>query len=103
MPKFVKMNPSDVVVGRGRLALLEREPYVEAVKAAQAGRIDLEPGEKPARVRRLFRLAAKQAGIRARSSWEDNSQRALLWKRSATKPVAAPKPAARRRGRPKRK
>lgn len=82
MAKFTKMNPGDVIIGRGRAALLERQPFIEAIRSAQAGRIELERGDQPNRVRRLLRLAARDAGVGVRSSWEDSSQKALLWKRT---------------------
>lgn len=82
MPRFTKMNPSDVVIGRGRAALVERQPYVEAIKNAQAGRIELEKTDQPNRVRRLLRLAARDLSVGVRSSWEDSTQKALLWKRT---------------------
>lgn len=82
MPKFQKLNPKDVVLGRGRSALLERQPYAEALRIAEAGSITLEKGDDPGKVKRLLKLAAKDLGIRVRSSWEDSSQRVLLWKRS---------------------
>lgn len=82
MPKFQKLNPKDVVLGRGRSALLERQPYLEALRIAQAGSITLEKGDEPAKVKRLLKLAAKDLGIRVRSSWADATQRVLLWKRS---------------------
>jgi len=81
VPKFTKLNPSDVQVGRGRSAAEARVPYVEALKAGAAGRIDLERGDKPATVKRLLEDAAKQSGTRVRSSWETKDQKALLWKK----------------------
>jgi hypothetical protein len=84
MPKFTKLAPKDVVLGRGRSAAEARKPFVEAIEAAQAGRVELERGEKPATVKRMLQEAAKQAGVQVRSSWEDSSQRALLWKRAGS-------------------
>jgi len=81
VPKFTKLNPSDVHVGRGRSAAEARIPYAEALKAGAAGRIDLERGDKPGTVKRLLQDAAKQSGVRIRSSWETKDQRALLWKK----------------------
>ena len=52
-----------------------------------AGRIELERVEKAATVKRLLTEAAHEAGIRVRSSWEDKSQKALLWKRVAGNPA----------------
>jgi len=81
MPKFTKLNPSEVQVGRGRSAAEARIPYLEALKAGAAGRVDLERGDKPATVKRLLQDAAKQSGVRIRSSWETRDQKALLWKK----------------------
>jgi hypothetical protein len=81
MPKFQKLDPSQVVLGRGRANALRRRPFVDAIRSAQAGRIELDRGEDPAATKRLLRQASREAGIKVRSSWEDASQRALLWKR----------------------
>ncbi len=81
MAKFTKLSPRDVVLGRGRAARTAREPYLAAIRGGSAGQIDLEGGERPATVKRLLQEAAKEAGIRVRSSWSDEKQRALLWKR----------------------
>lgn len=82
MPRFQKLNPKDVVLGRGRSALIERRAYTDALRHAQAGSITLDKTDSPARVKRLLKLAARDLGVRVRSSWEDASQRVLLWKRS---------------------
>jgi len=81
MAKFTKMDPSEVVVGRGRAALEARKPYAEALQASDAGKIELERGEKPATVKRLLQDAAKDSGLRIRSSWQDPRQQVLLWKK----------------------
>ena len=81
MPRFTKLSPRQVVLGRGRAALQAREPFVQAIKEGQAGSIHLQRDERPATVKRLLREASKDAGIRVRSSWEDSSQQVLLWKR----------------------
>ena len=81
MAKFTKLSPRDVVLGRGVAARAAREPYIAAIRAGNAGQIDLDRGERPATVKRLLQEAAKEAGIRVRSSWSDEKQRALLWKR----------------------
>jgi hypothetical protein len=75
------MNPGDVVVGRGRAALEARKPFIEALQTSEAGKIELERGDKPATVKRLLQDSAKDAGVRVRSSWSDNRQQVLLWKR----------------------
>ncbi len=82
MAKFTKLDRNDVVLGRGRAALVARKPYVEAIKAGQAGKIEIDRGERPATVKRLLQEASKETGVRVRSSWEDSSQRVLLWKRT---------------------
>jgi len=81
MPKFTKMNPGEVVVGRGRAAQEARRPFIEALKSSEAGRIELERGEKPATVKRLLQDSAKEVGVRIRSSWSDSKQQVLLWKK----------------------
>ncbi len=82
MAKFTKLNPKDVALGRGRAAAEARKPYIEAVRSSQAGKIEVTPGEKSATLKRYLREASKEAGIKVRSSWEDKSQRVLLWKRT---------------------
>ncbi|MCY3656442.1 MAG: hypothetical protein OXH97_05755 [Chloroflexota bacterium] len=81
MPKFTRMEPSDVLIGRARSAAAERAQYVEAVSGSDAGKIELGRGENPSRVKRLLSEAAREAGTKVRSSWEDKSQRVLLWKK----------------------
>jgi hypothetical protein len=81
MPRFQKLDPGQVVLGRGRANALKRRPYVDAIKSAQAGRIELDRDEDAAATKRLLRQASKEVGIKVRSSWEDDSHRALLWKR----------------------
>ncbi len=81
MPKFTPMRPEEVLIGRARAAAEERQAYVAALSGSEAGKLDLARGEKPARVKRLLSEAAKQSGTRIRSSWEDKSQRVLLWKK----------------------
>ena len=83
MPKFTKLNPNDVVVGRGRIAQEARRPYVDALKAADAGMLELQRGEKPASVKRVLQSAAREAGFHIRSSWADKTQQVLYWKKVA--------------------
>ena len=80
MPKFEKLDPKDVAVGRSRAAAAAREPYVQALRAGAAGRIELERGEAQAVVKRRLQEAARESGIKIRSSWE--SSRSLVWKRT---------------------
>lgn len=82
MPKFTKLNPNEVVLGRGRSALEARKPFEDALRAGDAGRIDLDRGEKASTVKRHLSEAAKGMGVKVRSSWADKSQRTLLWKKS---------------------
>ena len=80
MPKFAKLDPKDVAVGRGRAAAEARAPFIAALKAGAAGRIELERGEKPAIVKRRLQEASRETGIKIRSSWEN--PRSLVWKRT---------------------
>jgi len=80
VPKFVRLDPKDVAVGRSRAAVAARAPYVQALKAGAAGRIELEHGEKQAVVKRRLQEAARESGIKIRSSWE--TPRSLVWKRT---------------------
>ncbi len=81
MPKFTPMEPSEVLIGRARSAAEERAEYVEAVSASDAGKIELARGENPTRIKRLLSEAAREAGTKVRSSWEDKARRVLLWKK----------------------
>lgn len=82
MPKFTTLDPIDVAIGRGRNAMEARKPYIDTLKAGDAGKIDLERGDRPAVVKRLLSEASKQVGVKVRSSWSDKSQRTLLWKKT---------------------
>ena len=68
-----KLGPEDV-------AAAARAPYVQALMSGDAGRIELERGETQAVVKRRLLEAARESGIRIRSSWE--SPRSLVWKRT---------------------
>ena len=81
MPKFTVMEPAEVLIGRARATAEERVEYVEAVRASDAGKIELSRSENPARVKRLLSEAAKEAGTKVRSSWEDKTRHVLLWKK----------------------
>ncbi len=61
-------NPKDVAVGRSRAAAAIREPYIRALRAGAPGRIKLERGETQAVVKRRLRGAARESGIKIRSS-----------------------------------
>lgn len=82
MPKFSKLDPNEVHIGRGRAAFEARKKFVEAVGGSEAGRVDLERGDRPTTVKRLLQEAAKQAGVKVRSTWTDRTQRTLVWKKT---------------------
>lgn len=81
MPRFKKLDPAEVVVGRGP-AKISREPYLKAIQSAEAGSIELDESDRPGTVKRLLREAAKDLGLKVRSSWADDTQRVLVWKKS---------------------
>lgn len=81
MPRFKKLDPSEVVVGRGP-AKISREPYLLAIREAEAGAIELDDMDRPGTVKRLLREAARDLGVKVRSSWSDEGQRTLVWKKS---------------------
>lgn len=81
MPTFQKLDPKDVLIGRGRMAAEQRQPFIEALRAGNAGKIELERGDRPQIVKRRLTEASRETRIRVRASWEDESQRMLLWKR----------------------
>ena len=81
MPEFTKADPADVTVGPRRAAAEMRRPYIDALRAGDAGAVALERGEKPATVKRRLREAARQEGVRIRSSWTDDQRRILVWKK----------------------
>ncbi len=82
MPKFKTLDPNDVHVGRGKDAAAARVQFIRAIEGGDAGQIDLDPGDNPAAVKRRLREASKLLGIKVRSSWADESQQTLLWKRT---------------------
>ena len=83
MPEFTKLSAKDVLIGRGRAAAEARQPFIDALKAGDAGRIDLSAIDKPPRIKRLLAEASKEVGVKVRSSWEDAKKpRVLLWKRT---------------------
>ena len=83
MAKFTAMKPDEVLIGRQQAAAEARKPFVEALKGADAGKIELDRGEKPATVKRYLTEAAGQLGVRVRSSWEDPKQpRVLFWRKT---------------------
>ena len=79
------MDPADVSVGRERAAAEQRRPYIEALRAGDAGGVELERGEKPATVKRLLQDASRRGNVRIRSSWRDGQQRVLVWKKLGTR------------------
>ena len=48
---------------------------------SDAGKIELERGEKPSRVKRHLQESAKERGLRIRSTWTDSKEQVLLWKK----------------------
>jgi hypothetical protein len=58
----------------------QRAQFVEAIHGAQAGRIELERGDSPSTVKRRLSEAAHELG-KVRSSWADEAQTTLMWKR----------------------
>ena len=82
MPTFIKVDPRSITLGRGRRNALARVPFEEAIRVSQSGRISLEEGDNPDRVKRLLQQASRTMKIKVRSSWEDESRSALLWKRT---------------------
>lgn len=54
----------------------QRRLFIEAVRAGNAGKIELERGDRP----QIAKRRLTEAGIRVRASWDDKSQRMLLWK-----------------------
>lgn len=82
MAKFTALDPKAVVLGRGIAAREARQPYIDALRRWEAGRIDVERGEKPGSVKRLLQESARELNIRVRSSWADGKQQTLLWKKS---------------------
>ena len=81
MPKFTKLNPNDVHIGRGRSAYEARQSYRDALTSGDAGRVELGRGETATAVKHQLRLASQEVGLKVRSSWEDKRQRVLLWKK----------------------
>ena len=79
MARFVALPASDVIVGRGRGRLHALAPFVEALAEMEAGRIDCEHGETPARLRGLLAEAAHRRGLTTRTSIVENG-RALVFK-----------------------
>jgi hypothetical protein len=85
MAKFSPLDPKAVVLGRGIAARQARQPYLEALRKADAGRIEIERGEKPGSVKRLLQESAKELGVRVRSSWADGKQQTLFWKKTRSR------------------
>ena len=77
MPKFTKLDPNDVQIGRGRSAHEARQPYRDALTSGDAGRIQLDRGDVASTVKRHLSLAAQDVGTKVWSSWEDPRQRVL--------------------------
>ena len=52
MARLRKLDPANVHIGRGATAASDRALFVEAIKDAQEGRVELEAGDSPAVVKR---------------------------------------------------
>lgn len=82
MPRFTAMDPNEVRLGNARRAAEAKRPYVDALLQADAGKVEVERGEKPGTVKRYLAEAAREVGVRVRSSWEDPKQpRVLFWRK----------------------
>ena len=81
MPKFTTLDPATVRIGRQREAHEARQFYLDILESANAGAIDLEPGENPAVVKRRLRESAKLVGLKVRSGWQNGERKTLVWKR----------------------
>ncbi len=83
MPRFRKMAADRVHVGKGRASAAEREfqMYVSALMGSEAGKITLQEGDVPSRVKRMLADAARSEGVKIRSRWEDDTESVLLWKK----------------------
>lgn len=85
MPVFEKAAPEVIIVGGGRNAgdpnrlIIETAPYIEALKASDAGIINVSEDEDPKKVHASLRRAASATRIEIRSKWM--SERRLGWKR----------------------
>jgi hypothetical protein len=80
MARFTALKPDEVTVGRGRLARALREPYVAALREGEAGKVELERGEKPATAKRLLQESAREVSVRIRSSYVEK-ENAIYWKK----------------------
>jgi hypothetical protein len=81
MAKFSALDPTKVVLGRGIAAREARQPFLDALAKGEAGRVELERGDRASSVKRLLQEAAKELGVRVRSSWADGKQQTLYWKK----------------------
>ena len=91
MAKFTSLKTEEVLIGRERTAREERQPYLGALQAGEAGQIELGRGEVASTVKRRLTEAAAELGVKVRSSWTDANQRTLVWKKSATRVPATGK------------
>ena len=93
MPKFTKLDPNDVQIGRGRGAHEARQACRDALDGSAAGRIELDCADVASTVKRHLSLAARDVGTKVQSSWEHRRQRVLLWKKVGSQVTAArPRP-----------
>jgi len=85
MAKFTALDPNEVVLGRGIAARQARQPFIDALQKGDAGKVEVERGEKPSSVKRMLQEAAKELNVRVRSSWADGKQQTLYWKKARSK------------------
>ena len=84
MPRFRKMAADRVHIGRGRrsnAAERELQMYANALMGSEAGKITLQEGDVPSRVKRMLADAAESQDVKIRSRWEDDTESVLLWKK----------------------
>ena len=90
--RLVNVRPPPVGAERMDANALRAAALAEAERtSAKARRIvelaglpctlDAPVGDDPAAMKRLLRQASKETGVKVRSSWEDDTRMALLWKR----------------------
>src|SRR5574340_372202 len=79
MPKFTVMDPDRVQIGRERSAAEALRPFIDAIGASDAGRIELDDDEVVSTVKRRIADAARANGVSVRSSLV--GERTIEWKK----------------------
>ena len=83
MPRFERMSVSEFVHPKAANARVDRQPYVDALKASDAGKIRLSTGDRASTIHKRTKDAANDLGIKVRLTWEDGkAQRVLMWRKS---------------------